>query len=360
MRNSARVDAYRNGGNDDGRPQMGTRLTNKEDGSHAVGSSGLVTVVDEVLYKNLTPGEEYTVTGSLHHRVDNEDGIFDTGLLVDGGVPVTATTTFVPDSPDGSVKLEFSFHAELLDGGAAVAFEDMRSLSDESFVLEHKDIKDGWQTVNEKGDVELPDDEGDLEGHDEDEVIQTPRRKDDVYIGTRLATIDSQKIVTTDGSEAVVLTDLVDYHNLVPGRRYRMSGTLHVRAYDDVLKKPVDGGAIKGSGSYTDFTPEQPDGTVEVKLVMPASEILFQPVVAYEELTERETKSGVASDTIIADHKDITNEDQTVLVTMPAADEVAMAPLLQTGDRIVYMTIAGLALTAILGGSIYYIRRKKV
>ena len=125
-----------------------------------------------------------------------------------------------------------------------------------------------------------------------------------------------------------------------------MDGILHIRAYDAKKKAPVDGGAIKGSSGSTVFVPEQPDGTVEVKLVMPGSEILFEPVVAYEEL--REVKNEVASDTIIAEHKDITNEDQTVMVTMLAAD---VAPLIQTGDKIALQ--ASVALVTTIGFSRY-------
>ncbi len=69
-----------------------------------------------VVYKGLTPGEEYAVTGTL---MDKE-----TGEPVQlGGKDVTATASFVPDKSSGSVSLSFTFDGSALKGHDIVAFK---------------------------------------------------------------------------------------------------------------------------------------------------------------------------------------------------------------------------------------------
>ena len=205
---------------------------------------------------------------------------------------------------------------------------------------------------NTDGD-EKRDDGKKLEGHDEDEVVQTAKRRDSM-IGTRLATETGEKIVAADGTENVVLIDTVDYHGLVPGVEYEMQGELHIRHVQD--GKPVDGGVMTGSRGSTMFIPETPDGTVDVRLVMPAKEILFESTVAYEELRAVDEATGVADDVVIAYHRDIADDNQTVNVTELAEDfrGIGANPLIQTGG-----TVAGIAAVAAAGGTAWLVVRKR-
>ncbi len=61
------------------------------------------TVIDTVEYKKLVPGKEYTLKGTLHVKVTDEEGnVTEKALEVDGK-PVTAETTFTPEKADGKV-----------------------------------------------------------------------------------------------------------------------------------------------------------------------------------------------------------------------------------------------------------------
>jgi hypothetical protein len=120
-----------------------TTATDKADADHEVSAGPSQTVVDQVAYKNLIVGTEYTVSGTLHMVAD--DGS-DAGVLTDAdGNAVTASKTFVADKADGTVDVEFTFDASLLGGHKAVAFEDLSTGG--KAVATHSDITDEGQTV---------------------------------------------------------------------------------------------------------------------------------------------------------------------------------------------------------------------
>lgn len=110
-----------------------------DDGDHEAVADAEATIVDEVTYKGLTPGEEYAVTGTL---MDKE-----TGEPVQlGGKDVTATASFVPDKSSGSVSLSFTFDGSALKGHDIVAFKTVSKEGAE--VAVHADIDDAGQTVS--------------------------------------------------------------------------------------------------------------------------------------------------------------------------------------------------------------------
>lgn len=119
-------------------PSIGTMATDADDGDHEAIADGEVTIVDEVAYKGLTPGEEYTVTGTL---MDKETG----KPVQSGGKDVTATVAFTPEKPSGSVSLSFTSDGSELKGHEIVAFESLSK--DGKEVAAHADIDDAGQTV---------------------------------------------------------------------------------------------------------------------------------------------------------------------------------------------------------------------
>ena len=87
-------------------PAVRTEATDNSDGDHEAVADDTVTIVDTVSYTGLTPGKEYTLTGTL---VDKGTG----KPVQSGGRDVTSTVAFTPDAPDGSVDVTLEF-----DGGA--------------------------------------------------------------------------------------------------------------------------------------------------------------------------------------------------------------------------------------------------
>ena len=230
-----------------------------------------MAITDTVAYEGLTPGTEYVATGTLH--LVNADGT-DGGILKDAdGNDVTATTTFTPEAADGTADVQFTFDASQLSGRTVVAFEEVSRSG--VTVATHADVTDEGQSVHF---VDIHTTATDEDGSHEHQV--------------------------TDADSAMVITDAVDYTNLVPGREYTLTGTLHLVNADG-----TDGGALTDADgndvtATTTFTPEAADGTADVQFTFDASQLSGRTVVAFEDLSQ----AGVT----VATHADVTDEGQTV------------------------------------------------
>ncbi len=119
-------------------PAVRTEATDADDGDHEAVADDTMTIVDTVSYTGLTPGKEYTLTGTL---VDKGTG----KPVQSGGRDVTSTVAFTPDAPDGSVDVTLEFDGGALDGHKVVAFESLKRDGEE--VASHADIDDEGQTV---------------------------------------------------------------------------------------------------------------------------------------------------------------------------------------------------------------------
>ena len=224
-------------------PSVGTTAADGVDGDQTVVADEKATIVDTVAYKDVVPGKEYTVTGTLMVKksangsdepvvvdpeteeqlaplvnfwnqlvegatgedpadvVTPEDPTEVTGepLLDANGNPITASVTFTPEDTYGTVEVTFEFDASLLAGEELVAFESLSRNDIE--VAVHADITDEGQTV---------------------EVVQSE-------IGTTAVdTFDGDKNVVADGKASI--TDTVEYTNLLPGEAYTASGIVMDKA----------------------------------------------------------------------------------------------------------------------------------
>lgn len=118
---------------------IGTTATDKTDGDHELLPSREATIVDHVEYTDLIPGKEYNISGVLMDKATGKK-------LVVGDSYVTAEKTFVPNTANGSVDLEFTFDATALKGKNVVVFESL--YKDGILIAEHADINDEGQTVH--------------------------------------------------------------------------------------------------------------------------------------------------------------------------------------------------------------------
>ena len=176
--------------------------------------------MDTVKYSGLIPGKEYTLKGSMQVKKSDEDGNFTAEPLEVDGKPVTAETTFTPETASGEVEVTFTFDSRAIaDKTDIVVFESLERCGTE--IASHKDIEDGKQTV----------------------TVTHPE------IGTTAVDgADGDKNVITDDTTEVI--DTVEYTGLIPGKTYTLKGTLHVKVTDEegnVTEKPleVDGKPIK-------------------------------------------------------------------------------------------------------------------
>lgn len=121
-------------------PEIGTRAGEKESGSQeiTVEEQKEISIVDTVIYKNLIPGEEYTIKGIL---MDKRTG----KAFLAGEKEVTAERVFIPEEANGSVEMEFTFQADPFQKMEIVVFEKM--FLGQAEAAAHEDINDEEQTV---------------------------------------------------------------------------------------------------------------------------------------------------------------------------------------------------------------------
>ena len=263
-------------------PEIHTTATDKVTGDHDGVVAKETTVLDEVFYKNLIPGKEYTVKGTLMVKETGE-------ALVVNGETVTAEKTFTAEEPDGSIILEFTFDSSALAGKKIVAFEDItyEGIS----IGSHEDLTD------------------------EDQTISYPE-------------IHTTAVNGTDGSKTMVLgtnvtlVDTVTYKGLTAGKTYVLKG---------IIMDKASGQSI-GVTAETTFTAEAADGSTTVTFTFDTSVLQGKTLVVFETLYDTNGNQIVA-------HSDLNDEDQTV--TVPVQPE---NPPVITGDDSTPMPyVAGLA-----------------
>ena len=266
-------------------PEIGTQATDAGDGDHEASADAKVTIDDQVAYANLTPGKEYKLVGTL---MDKETG----EPVQSDGKPVTSEATFTPEQADGVAVVTFEFDGAHLADRETVAFEEL--YCEGKKVAVHADIEDEGQTVR-----------------------LTPPTPEIGTTATDAADGDHEAMATSD----VKIVDEVAYENLVPGREYKLVGTLIDR--DDAKPVQVDG---KDLVVETVFTPEEATGTATVEFAFDGTLLAGHRAVAFEELYDAEGK-------LVAEHKDPNDEGQTVKLVPPPIEIGTTATDADDGDH---------------------------
>ena len=242
-------------------PKIRTTAISDDTTDHVTKADEKITLIDTVAFTSLEVGREYTVTGKLMDRAANKP------ILVDGK-EVTAQTTFVPETTDGTVDVTFTFDGTGLEDTVIVVFETLYTEKKE--VAVHADITD------EKQSVYVP------EIHTKAEDATT-------------------EINHTEALPKAKIVDTVSYSSLLPGKEYTMTGTMMNKRTGEAIL--IDGEPITAS---TTFVAEKSEGSVEVVFEFDASVLAGTTVVAFESLTYK----GVE----VAVHADIEDKDQTVYI----------------------------------------------
>ena len=269
-------------------PEGETEAVDTETQDHIAMPDEEVTIVDTLVFKNLIPGTEYTVTGRVMKKSDvtevpstlteaafaeEEQG---TEISVEDSV-----VTFTPQTEDGALKLTFVFSASELKGEDTVIFE--RVYHNGSEVIIHENINDEPQTVH------LPD--GRTEAADPDTDDRTMMAKGEITIRDRFF-----------------------YENLLPGYEYAVHGKVMLKpAAEGEEPTELEAKMVDAEGNEIEewiFTPEEKDGSQDIFFVINADDLAGRSVVMFEEMEfinpELETR------TVIVKHEDINDEDQTV------------------------------------------------
>ena len=122
-------------------PEIGTRASDQETGTHDGKRTEQATVIDQVKWKNLEIGKEYVVKGMLMDKETQKP-------VMQNGKEVTAEKTLIPDTDSGELQMEFTFDATKLKGEQVVVFEEV--YLDEKLVAAHADLEDEGQSVTYK------------------------------------------------------------------------------------------------------------------------------------------------------------------------------------------------------------------
>lgn len=148
------------------------------------------------------------------------------------------------------------------------------------------------------------------------------------------ATINGEKEVTAKGE--ITIDDVVEYKHLVPGKEYKIVGTLIDKFTGRAFE--IDGKPVT---SEITFTPEKSNGKVTVSFTFDSSAIKeTTELVVFETLYHE----GVE----IAVHADLEDEGQTVKINVPAPEKPSTP---KTGDDRNYSFWIGLGFIAV-GGAI--------
>lgn len=251
--------------------EIKTTATDKADGDKYITDHGDRVVTDKIEYKNLNPGEEYTVKGALMN-VDTRKPLLDKE-----GKPVVAEKVFTPGAKDGFVELDFKIDNGVVIGDKVVVFEEVYN-AEAKLVAEHKDFGDSSQTVTKKK-VEI-------------KTTATDKKDGDKFL---------------DPDKEAELMDKICMDGLIPNAEYEVETTL---VYAD-SGKPVE---ILNKGNLK-FSSNSSKTCVNVTAKVDGSKLEGKKVVFLEKL-----KHGGFP---VASHEDLNDKDQTV--------EFKRKPLATTG-----------------------------
>lgn len=272
---------------------VGTKAVNVEDQTQIIRPFESVTIKDTVSYKGLELDKEYTVKGVLMIEETNGDEVKAVEFLDADGKPVYAETTFVAKSVDGEVDVFFTFNASGFDNKKVVVFEDL--YEGEIKLATHADIKDEAQTV---------------------EIIE-------LSMGTTLTTVDGGKVLPFD--EKVELVDTIAYKGLTVGQKYVARGVLMSFNAQEAISEEFS----------VEFTPESRHGSVNVPMVIDSTKVQADDkVVAFEEIYLVDEDG---SETLILEHKDYADVDQTVTkmsIGTKAIDKASGTQIIRPGTSV--------------------------
>lgn len=230
-------------------PNVGTKALTNDD-LNLLDGTGTQTIRDTVKYEGVLEGKNYTIKGWL---------VTKDGKKIDGS---EVSKTFTAEKTSGEVEMDLTFDASKYAGQDVVVFEEL--YYNGVLVGDHKDTEDSDQT------------------------IQVSK------VGTKAINTDMKaNVLTENGTQKI--TDTVSYENLIVGKSYTLKGWL------------VDGDSEKIEGTEVEktFTAEKADGTVDMDLTFEQdSETPEDKVTVFEEL--------YLDDVLVGQHKDVTNEDQSL------------------------------------------------
>ena len=253
-------------------PEMGSVAVDVADGDKNLAEDPEACIVETLSVTNAVPGVEYRVVASATYIAS--DG-------TQGAAGADVEKTFTLDHDHGEVTIEIPVDSSILAGGRIV-ITDMLYRGDVK-IAEHADLLDADQSV-------------------------------DVYepgIATTASDgLDGDKNVVTDTVSTI--RDTVHLEGIVVGKSYDLVGYLMIASTGEPLLD-AEGDPVT---SHASFIAEHESQDVEMTFTFDSRLLDGEDVVVFEDLY----RDGI----LIASHADLTDEGQTVEVTNPELDSVAV------------------------------------
>lgn len=226
------------------------------------GVNGVLDIVDHVYYKGLTPNEKYTLVLDVYDKATGTYAVYNPEIGNSDRLPGIAFE-FTPTETTGIFDIPYNVTGVNTVNRTYVLGVVMTD-SNDKVVGRHFDLADTLETL---------------------------------YFGSIKTTLKDTETNSKQVAlkETVTLTDTIAYTNLVPGVTYTLVGQLVDKATGDTYS-PVT----------KNFTPTEANGTVEMTFTMSHSDVEGKTLVAFEKL--------YIGATLVFDHSDINDVDQTVYV----------------------------------------------
>ncbi len=245
-------------------PKIETEARAAKTGMNVSPAEDNVEIHDKISYSGLIPNYEYRIEGILINKATGEP------ITDADGNPVALTKHFTATGTTGEIEVTFpAIDATGMEGNATVVYE--RLYWNNTEYAKHTDLYDTKQT------------------------IYYPT------IGTQAKDSETDEDRAC-ADNSVTIIDTVTYENLVPGYEYKLEGAL----MNKHTGKPVttsDGTPVTVERT---FTPEDFSGSVDVTFTLDAidANLEGEAVVCCETLKIKDVE--------LTDHKDITDEGQTI------------------------------------------------
>lgn len=284
---------------------LDTVATDGVDDDKYIEVNGQATLKDTIDYC-VTPNLDFVIKGILMVKETGEP-LMVNGETVENQVKVRSSEGC------GTTEMVFEFDASELGGKTLVVFESLYYVNgfDAHLITEHKDINDDDQSV-------------------------------DVISLTTLATNEATGEKTLPVDSDAIIKDVVDYC-LRPGVEYTLKGIL------------MDGKTMNAALSNSKtvekevkFTPTEACGTFDVLYEVNTKELAGRKLIIFDSL--------YIDDELILEHKDFNNENETVVVDLPAPDTGFMTRAFGGGIQ-VFAPVVGAFAGAII--FVFYRRVRK-
>ena len=284
-------------------------------------------------YRDGDAAYNQVIRGDLQFVKVGEGGEANMGRFANVAFKLTSQTTgeshIVVTDENGEVRTttEWNPHSQNTNGNDGV--EDESAWDDHNgtwFGLTTED----WMVDTQDELCALPYDTYTLEelpceGNAGYELVKVPnitisRNNTTIYLGTiddqfegvpeigTTATVNGEH--TAEPTGEVTIVDTVTYKNLKVGQTYKLSGVLMNKA----TGKPLLVGEQQVTAEL-EFTPDSPDGTVELTYTFDASALAGTSVVVFEDLYQGEN--------VVTSHADINDDGQTVTFGQPSIGTTA-------------------------------------